>query len=416
MKRLLLSLGLVIALLAPACAQTGGPTTPGQGTGGGEPIVLGAIDTISGPNAQVGTDGVNGARIAVQQINERGGILGRQVRLEVRDEQLKPDVTVQALRELNSQGVRLTFGYTSSADCLAAIPVAAEIGSIVMGSHCAAMPQTTDRYDPHFVRTAANDAMYQGAQAEFVRQRFPTIRDWDVFGYDYVTGRDQWAKFQEETRKALGAFNPGREVWVSLTETDYRSFITRMLSDLPADSAQNRGLFLAMFGAGVENLAKQGKPFDFFKKWRVAVVNMAMERLAQTLRADTPDLWNVYDYYYAAYDTPMNKEFVDAYRRAYNDFPSAWSYQGYISVWAYKAAIEKAGSTDVNALIRAFDSGVTFESPSGPISIRGEDHQAAARLVAYHITPDASTPEGWRVTEFVVLQPDRYMPPVNVRR
>ena len=413
MKRVFFSALVAFALLWSACAPTAGPTTP---TTPAEPIVLGMIDTISGPNAQVGTDGVNGARIAVQQINARGGVLGRQLRLEVRDEQLKPDVTVQALRELNSQGIKLTLGYTSSASCLAAIPVAAEIGSLVMGSHCAAMPQTTDKFDPHFVRTAANDYMYQGAQAEFVRERYPSIRDWDVFGYDYVTGRDQWKTFQELTRRALGAFNPGREVWVSLTETDYRPFITRMLSDLPANSAETRGLFLAMFGAGVENLAKQGKPFDFFKKWKLAVVNMAAERLAQTLKADSPDIWNVYDYYYAAYDTPMNKQFVEDYRKAYNDIPSAWSYQGYISVWAYKAAIEKANSTSVEALIKAFDSGVTFESPGGPITIRGADHQAAARLVAYRLVPDPTSADGWRVTDFVIIDPAKYMPPVNVKR
>lgn len=417
MHRLIASALAGLLVLASAC-QTTGPSTGGGAPGGGgntEPITLGIIDTLSGANAPVGTDAVNAAKIAVEQINAKGGIMGRQVKLEVRDEELKPDVSVQRFRELNSAGVKLIMGFTSSADCLAVIPVAAEIGSMVMGTHCAAMPQTTDKFDPHFVRTASNDSMNLNAMSAFIKEKFPTVSAWDVFGYDYVTGHDQWNLWPDLIKKQLGTFTAGKEVWVPLTATDYRSYLTTMMQDLPANSADTHGLLLAMFGAGIENTSKQGKPFDFFKKWKVSVTSSGIERLAQTLKSDGPDVWNVYDYWYKAYDTPMNKAFVDDYQKAYKDIPSGWSYQGYVSVYAYKAAIEKAGSTDVEKLMKAFE-GLTYDTPGGPVTIRPEDHQAMNRVVSFHVVPDASTPEGWKVPEFVVVSPDKIMPPVNVKR
>lgn len=426
-------LALAVAACTLLAACTGGPTSPSasaQASGGspdgsaeattsvapptGEPIQLGVIDMFSGNNAQIGTDTLQGATIAVEQINAAGGVLGRPLELVQEDEAPDSAAAVNALRSLNADGIQFVLGFTSSADALAAIPIAEQIDTIIVGSHPAATLLTTTESSPNFIRISASDAMATKAIAQFANENFPDVSKWNVFGFDYVTGHDQWDSFVANLTELNPDFTKGQEVFFPFDAVGtLQPYITSMLNALPADSAETEGLYMATFGAGTFNLVQQGAPYDLMEQFKVVAVVAGGGFLhqAQQLGADTPEIYSQYDYYYEAYDTPLNEAFVADYQAAYDTVPGAWAAQGYMSVLAYAAAFEAAGNTEFEDVLAAFDD-LTFEAPQGEVTIRAGDRQASVNVVMRHFVPAPDTEAGFEVKDFEVFEAADILPEV----
>ena len=73
--------------------------------------------------------------------------------------------------------------------------------------------------------------------------------------------------------------------------------------------------------------------------------------------------------------TPEHKAFLAAYQKRYKDYPRLGSIVGYLTMKSLAAGIAKAGSTDTEKLVEAFD-GLKVDGPFGPFSFRASDHQA----------------------------------------
>ena len=86
-------------------------------------------------------------------------------------------------------------------------------------------------------------------------------------------------------------------------------------------------------------------------------------------------VWVGTRYWFDGHDNPINKAFVEAYLDRYQVPPSYNAEGAYAALYLYKAAVEKAGSTDGEAVAKAL-SGLTFDAPNGQITIRAGDHQA----------------------------------------
>lgn len=396
-----------LALLLAAC----GTSNPSPAASSGPPIQIGVIDTISGPFAQIGNDTINGANIAVAQINSDGGVKGSKLQLVIKDEQLKADVTVQAIRELQAANVKIVMGFLSSADCLAGVPIAAQLDMLMVGSNCAAPSLTTTKFDPHFFRIPTNEEMMTKAAAQLAADKFAAITTWDGYYPNYVTGKSYWDGFKTNLKTLQPNVKFGKEVFPSLSATDVRSEVSAML----ASAQPTDGLFLATFGASTEVLVKQGKPLDFFKRFK-AVINVGgSEPTAKALGADFPDVFFVYDYYHTAFQNAVNTRFVSEYKKKYTDPPDAWAYEGFASIYALKAGIEKAGGTNVPALIKAME-GLKFDSPKGQIFFRKEDHQAVTPVAVFECKGDAAAPQGFTCPFSTSIAPDKVLSPPNVSR
>jgi branched-chain amino acid transport system substrate-binding protein len=384
----------------------------------GTPIQIGMIDTLSGGNALIGRSTQEGATIAIDEINSDGGVLGRPLALVSKDEAPDTNAAVQALRDLNSAGVPFIIGFTSSADALAAAPVAAQIDSVIIAAHAATPALTTTKFVRNFARVAANDDMSSTALAAFASKRFG-IRKWNVIGYDYVTGHSQWATWAAAMAKTQPDFQKGHEVFFPFSATaQLTPYITNMIQAVPAAEAAKEGLFLATFGAGTQGLIKQGASYDLMKRFKtvISISGGGFLLQARQLGADTPEMWSQYDYYYKAYKSAMNKRFVDDYVAKFGAPPATWAYHGYQSINAWKAVLEKAGNTKVSAVLDALDSGVKFASPQGDVLIRGEDHQAVVDVVVRHFVPAPSSPQGFAVESFKVIKGDSIIPPPAVTK
>ena len=91
------------------------------------------------------------------------------------------------------------------------------------------------------------------------------------------------------------------------------------------------------------------------------------------LGSDAPVNWLVTGYPWYAIQTPEHKAFLSAYQKKYNDYPRIASLVGYDTFKALAAGLAKAGSADPEKLAEAF-KGLSFDSPSGKIMFRPQDH------------------------------------------
>ena len=111
---------LAIAGVGLAMTACGGKTSAGSGASG-QPIKVGVIVSLTGNYAPLGSEDKKSIELAVQQINDKGGLLGRKIELTEKDDKSQPDQSVLAWGELKSAGVAAVIGSPFSNSALATI-------------------------------------------------------------------------------------------------------------------------------------------------------------------------------------------------------------------------------------------------------------------------------------------------------
>lgn len=389
---------LVSAAAAPTVAQAAAKA----------PITIGFLDTITGPDAEVGLDTLAGAQIAVREINSSGGVLGHPLKLMVKDEQASPTVSVQDMREFASSHVDVVTGFTLSSDCLAAAPVAAQYGMVIVSSACNDGTLATTNYNPRIFSVATNTTQLALAAAQFVHQTFPRIATWDNASYDYVTGHADWADFEADLHKIQPHTAFGKSVFFPFTATQLSPYITSLLSSTTPNSA----LFLGTFGAGTIEMAQQGRSYGLFSKYRFVLNFSGSEPTSAALGPSGPKLYYIYDYYYKAYHNAMNSDLVAAYTRTHKSGPDSWTEQGYSAVQVIAQAIAKARSADTNAVMKALTS-TSFQTPRGTAYFRSTDHIFISPVTVWECQGDASSAIGYSCPFYKVVPAKETTPPAT---
>ncbi|MGE3619147.1 MAG: ABC transporter substrate-binding protein [Acidimicrobiia bacterium] len=145
---------------ADTSSGSGGGSGSGSEDGGsapsGEPLKIGVLVTTSGPLAALGNDQNTGMKMAAEELNEQGGILGRPIELILKDDAGDPTKAAQGMRELiDREGVELVYGPTLSSSVLAALAVSSPAKVVEMHSGSAEDVSDAAKY-PYGFRTAPN--------------------------------------------------------------------------------------------------------------------------------------------------------------------------------------------------------------------------------------------------------------------
>lgn len=133
---------LITALIMTLC--------PISGCEKKEPIKVGFVGGLTGRHYELGVSGRNGAMLAVEEANEKGGIRGRQIELIVRNDMQDPEVAVRVDKELIEQGVIAIVGHMTSQMSMASLPMINE-KKVVMVSPTVASP-LFDGIDDYFIK------------------------------------------------------------------------------------------------------------------------------------------------------------------------------------------------------------------------------------------------------------------------
>lgn len=328
-------------------------------------IVVGVLCPLTGPYSFEAEGEANFAKLAADEINAAGGVMGKKIEIVVEDTMLKPGIGVQKARKLIENGVKYLTGGVSSAVVLAISKVANEAGVLHMG--IGGSNALTGKYcnKHHFNLDTAGYQMALGTGTVVV-DKLGLPKDWYCITADYTWGHtcfDSVKKMLEQRGgKVVG------NIMVPIREQDFSSALTK------AAASGAPVLCVIVYGSGQGKLLQQAHEFGIKKKMKIVVV--ASDLTIATVTGGTaiegvylgmPWYWNL--------QIPTTIELNNRYMAKYGK-PSAWpGAQVYDSVRVMAMAMEKAKSFDVAKLIPVLE-GMEFQTSKGPEKIRACDHRA----------------------------------------
>ncbi|MFO1314822.1 MAG: ABC transporter substrate-binding protein [Burkholderiales bacterium] len=309
-----------------------------------------------------------GMELAVDEINAAGGVLGRKLEVVVRDDNGTPGDAVRVAEELVSrEKVAMLIGTFPSNVGLAV----ADFANQRKVPFLAAEPLTDkivwesgNRYTYRLrASTYMQTAMLVPEAAKLGKKR------WAIVYPNYEYGQAATAAF----KKQMNAAQPGGLVFIEqavpLGKIDPGPVVQALID------AQPDAIFSSLFGADLARFVREGQLRGLFKDRPVFNLLGGEPEYLDPLKDEAPVGWYVTGYPWYAVDTPEHKRFRSAYQARFNDYPRLGSVVGYSTVIAAAAALKKAGSTDPEKVVAAL-SGLTFNSPFGPVTFRPLDHQS----------------------------------------
>ena len=211
----LFALWTVIAAAGSAAAQ-------------GKAIRIGEINSYSGLATVYTFPYREGIHMAVKEINDAGGVLGRPLEFIFRDDKLKPDEAVKAARELVGQEkVDFLAGCISSGVGLAISAYAKEAKTLYFATHCQTSRLTWDEGHRYVAHTTNNVNQYIRALAK--KAAATPYKKWAHISPDYEYGHNVWDEFIAYLKQLKPDVQVVQQNWPKLGETDHSSYITALL-------------------------------------------------------------------------------------------------------------------------------------------------------------------------------------------
>src|SRR6059036_2154574 len=367
-----------------------------------KPIKVGFPMILSGPGALFGEPALKGAQMYVDELNAKGGVLGRKIELVPRDTKGNADEAVRVARELIlKENVDFLVGTLTSAEG-PAVSVVAKENKVVFIAPIPKTDQLTaaDKLHPYVFRVAANTTMEGRSAAEIVA-KWPVTKIATI-SFDYAYGQDVTRSFVEHLKKIKPSVQIVDQQWPKLGEQDYNPFINAQMAKKP------EAIFSSIWGGFFVTYSKQARAlgmFDAIKYNFIGVGEAATPETTKSMGADYPvGIWgNSYDAFYWG-ETPAHRDYTTRLSKYLKDeYPSSWAVQGYIGMQFLTEAIKKAGSTDSDKVSKAL-LGLTVDTPVGALTIREKDHQANRGQLYGKTVKDAKYP-------FAIMKPVTYVDP-----
>jgi branched-chain amino acid transport system substrate-binding protein len=383
-------LALVLAMPLAASAQ--------------KPIKVGFPMILSGPGALFGEPASKGAQMFVDEINAKGGVLGRKLELLPRDTKGNADEAVRVSRELIlKENVDFLVGTLTSAEG-PAVSVVAKENKIVFIAPIPKTDQLTapDKLHPYVFRVAANTTMEGRSAAEIVA-KWPVTKVATI-SPDYAYGQDVTKSFVEHMKKIKPSVQIVDQQWPKLGEPDYTPFINAQMAKKPD------AVFSSLWGGHFVNFAKQAKPLGYFDAVKYNFIGVGEAGSPESTKAMGKDypvgIWgNSYDAFYWG-ESAAHREYTEKLSKYLKDeYPSSWAIQGYTGMQFLAEAIKKAGSTDSDKVSKAL-LGLTIDTPIGKQTIREKDHQANRGQLYGKTVMDPKFP-------FAIMKPVEYVDPTK---
>ena len=310
----------------------------------------------------------NGIELALEEINAAGGVLGRPLEFIYRDDQGKPSEAVKIAEELMTRdGAVMITGTILSNVGLAISSLAAEKGYVYLASEPLADSITWASGNAYTFRLRSSTYMQAAMLAEEAAKtgakRYATIAP------NYAYGKDAVAAFKENLLRLQPEAEFVAEQWPALFKIDAGAEVQAL------ERAKPDAIYNVTFGPDLAKLVREGGDRGLFQNRTVLGLLSGEPEYLDPLGAEAPEGWIVTGYpWYAITDGP-GKTFVDAYQARWNDYPRLGSIVGYMTAQSIAAVLQKAGSTETDAIRAAF-KGLNVDTPMGQITYRAIDHQS----------------------------------------
>jgi branched-chain amino acid transport system substrate-binding protein len=309
-----------------------------------------------------------GLDLALEEINAQGGLLGKPVEVVSRDDQGEPGEAVKIAEELFTRDgvVAMTGSFLSNVG-LALASYAGEKKRLYLAAEPLADSLVWDKGNRYTFRLRPSTYMQAAMLAEIAAKN--PARKWATIAPNYSYGKEAVAAFQKILKSERPDVEFIAEQWPALFKIDAGAEVQAL------EAAKPEAIYNVTFGSDLAKLVREGATRGLFDNRLMLGLLTGEPEYLDPLKDEAPNGWVVTGYPWYAIADPAHKAFVDAYQKRWNDYPRTGSLVGYNAMMALAAAITKAGSTDTEALVDAFE-GLEVDTPSGKITFRAIDHQS----------------------------------------
>jgi branched-chain amino acid transport system substrate-binding protein len=365
-------------------------------------IKIGFLSPLSGGMEVMGRPLLDGAEIAVAQINKAGGVNGMPLELVVRDDKGTGQGAVTSGRDLFAADVKLLCGNISTASVLGISPLLSESDAALISCSAVADSLTHEDFTPNYFRLCENAFTKYRAQAKLFAEKMPEITTWTGVMTDAANGRSIWAAFSH----GLNEFYPKvakqkvtivDPIVTKVGAPDFKPQIARLLQT-PAQSFLN-----TTNGADAILFFQQASAFNMDQKFKIVADAGSGWGVPFALGNKVPAsvLTGVFWWYKAYEHLPMGRElYADYVAKTKKVFPDDFVELSHAAVYAYANAIKAAGSTDTKQVVGALESS-KFQTAKGERYFRKEDHQCVSDVCFIRLERRDNAERGWEVVDFV---------------
>jgi branched-chain amino acid transport system substrate-binding protein len=352
-------------------------------------IKIGLDDPLTGTYAELGKNEQIGCQLAVDQINAKGGILGRQVELLVEDSTSADTGTAvqKAHKLIDRDKVNFLLGNVNSAMAIALGEVSNQAGilHIVTGGHTDSVTGTDCHWN--VFRVCNTTRMETNSVAKTLFNKYG--KRWYFLTPDYAFGHTLQQGFEAALKE-----NNGTELGASLTPlgtTDYSSYLIK------AQAANPDVIIFLQAGQDAVNALKQAVQFGLNKKYHIAGAQQELEVLDGLPPDARIGTW-VFEWYWKQPNVPGVTEFVAEIRKRHNGkVPTARHWFGYVSTWTCALAANETKSLDALKMAKFLEN---FKlppdialMPNNPFYRKGDNQLMPTLYVGHAVSKGQDDPE-----------------------
>ena len=381
-------LTLALAVLVAASIGAFSARATAETKAGANPVRIGFVSILSGRLAMLGQAAVNAMAITAEDINKRGGLLGRPIEIIHRDSKGQPEEAVKLARDfIERDKVDFLIDGSTTREAFAIKEVTRDLKFLTFVSASETTEFTADpaKFGEWSFRTSRQSihdmVAFAMAAAEVAKK--DKLTQWYAIIPDYAFGRDQYDVFFSHLKQYYPEVNVLGAVYPKLFEPDYTPHITTVLAAKP------QAVFSVVWGGDAVALYKQAKVYGLFDQMRFFQNEMSHF-------VNTGEMKEVPEGYLTTVrhsrnfpDTPENQDFWDRYVKQYGIGPVHWSYEASAALLFLEGAVKKAGSLE-HAKVKEALKGIAVKSPwgqppEGTITLRANDQTCInyAQAVGY---------------------------------
>lgn len=391
----LLTAGLLLTACGARVGDTGTTAAASCVDTSGSEVKVGFLNSRSGTMAISENTVYDALKLAADQINAAGGVLGKRLAVVSEDGASEPTVFAEKAEKLiRSDCVAAVFGGWTSSSRKAMLPVFEGNNALLF------YPVQYEGLE------ASKNIFYTGATTnqqivpalDYLKQK--GAKSLFLVGSDYV--------FPQTANKIIKAYAAANgieikgEQYAPLGHTDFATIVAKV-RDAKADAVFNtlNGDSNVAFFKEYKNLGLTAATMPVLS---VSIAEEEVGGIGVDNIVGQPVAWN----YYETIDSPANKAFVEQFKAMYGPkrVTSDPMEAAYTSLWLWKGMVEKAKSFDV-AAVQAAAGGTSYAAPEGTVTVNGENHHIAKTALIGKIAQDGLIYTDW--SSGAPIEPDPYL-------
>ena len=354
-------------------------------------IRLGAVCELSGAGSTVSSEQAQGIEMAVEMYNQKGGILGKKIKLIMEDSETKKDVGLAKTRKLVERDkIHFFTGITNSAISMGIQPYLWEKKMLFVNSGSASDAVTEPPYcNRYFFKITNSMKCFAMAVREPARRLGPK---WYFIGDNYSFGK----LCVGYAKQAIALVKPNFEIvgeeYTNLGETNYAPYITKVMAAKPD------GLFLDNYGIGYTRIIKAAREMGV----KAHIHHLFFSYVDAKATGDAVlGITGGTDIIHNNPNVPRFDQFLGEFQKKYNNYPFMPATYSLTGVEALFEAVKAAGTLETEAVIDKMETMTYPNSVMGKtFHFRKSDHVAISPVYTVEVIKDPKYQYTGKILEY----------------